>query len=323
MKSILFISPRFFDYYLDISRELSSSGYNVIWFDDRPSNSLISKSLIRLRKKSQKKEIDKYFNKILFNTSNMSISFIIIILGQSFTKENIEALRFAHKEAKIIYYTWDSIANFPDSLQLAQHSDSAFSFDDSDCKKYNLKFLPLFFLPNKATHSERLNYMFSSIMTIKPGKLSEYKKIIAKIPSCYQSSSFTYLYLQSRLVFFFYKIKFPEFRHASINQFKYKPLTRDSCDQIMSNSKIIIDCQMKNQIGLTMRTFEALSKRKKLITTNESIKNYSFYSSNNIFIVNEKSSTIPLSFFDSDFDTSYSLPNSYSISFFVNKLLND
>src|SRR5690606_39098696 len=51
------------------------------------------------------------------------------------------------------------------------------------------------------------------------------------------------------------------------------------------NSKIVIDIAHANQKGLSMRPFEALGLKRKLITNNTDIKNYDFYNPNNIFII--------------------------------------
>lgn len=319
-KNILLICPSFFDYYKDIAFSLQKLNYKVFWYDDRPSSSLLSKAMIRLNKSLQKFKIQKYLNEIISQTNGINFSYVLIILGQCFSADDISLLKAFHPESQFIYYTWDSIKNFPSSLEIAKKCDSAFSFDNEDCKKYGLKLLPLFFT-KKYSKSES-KYTFSTILTIKPGKLSNYKMIREHIPSLYYNNSFEYLYLQSKLVFYYFKHKYPEFKSAKANDFKYKKLNRETYYNIICHSKVVIDCQMNNQIGLTMRTFEALSQKKKLITTNQNIKNYDFYSPQNIFVVNKETKEIPSSFFDINFDDKYTLSNIYYIDNFVRRLLN-
>ena len=57
------------------------------------------------------------------------------------------------------------------------------------------------------------------------------------------------------------------------------------------------------QDGLTFRVFEAIGYHKKLITTNKDIKTYDFYNSNNIYVIDDvKNISIPLSFFETDYE---------------------
>ena len=48
-KKILFISQKFFGYEFAIKNELEKMGACIYWFDDRPSNSLLIKGLLRLK----------------------------------------------------------------------------------------------------------------------------------------------------------------------------------------------------------------------------------------------------------------------------------
>ena len=51
---------------------------------------------------------------------------------------------------------------------------------------------------------------------------------------------------------------------------------------LTKQARIVVDVPDKIQSGLTMRTFEALGARKKLLTTNMNIRSYSFFFSGNI-----------------------------------------
>jgi hypothetical protein len=65
-KNVLFISPKFFGYELEIKKELESQGARVDYYDERPKNSAFMKALIRLNlKKIIAKQIDRYYQNIL------------------------------------------------------------------------------------------------------------------------------------------------------------------------------------------------------------------------------------------------------------------
>ena len=48
-------------------------------------------------------------------------------------------------------------------------------------------------------------------------------------------------------------------------------------DEIVTNSKCVLDSAQANQNGLTIRVIEMLGAKKKIITTNEDVVNYDFY----------------------------------------------
>ena len=50
------------------------------------------------------------------------------------------------------------------------------------------------------------------------------------------------------------------------------------------SSRILADFVISTHKGLSLRTFEAIGYRKKLITTNAEVKKYDFYHPSNIFI---------------------------------------
>lgn len=318
MSNILFISPHFFDYHERLIQELKRQNYNVFWYADRPSETFFSKVFIRLNKKILKNKIDKYVDFIIAEQSNANIDVVLIILGQSFSKYHIESMRKKFSNAKFIYYAWDSIKNFSSIEEIYSLFDYSFSFDKHDCEKTGMKFLPLFY-SNEYVSVEEKKYDYSIIMTIKKGKLFNLNRVLSKLPN--NLNGYHYLYLQSKLVFLYYKLFLKEFRGAKMSDFMYKPLASSEVKEIMSKSKVVIDCQMFNQNGLTIRTFETIRMGCKLITTNNNVAEYDFYAPQNIHIIGQEK--IGNSFFDTKFDIKYSLSDKYSIESFVKNILNN
>ena len=74
----------------------------------------------------------------------------------------------------------------------------------------------------------------------------------------------------------------------SIYSSKY--VGRMSYDEVrkrIARTRALLDIVQLNQSGLTQRVMESIFFRKKLITNNVFIKNYNFYSPNNIFVLGE------------------------------------
>lgn len=55
----------------------------------------------------------------------------------------------------------------------------------------------------------------------------------------------------------------------------------------VSQSEVILDFANDIHYGISMRTFEAIGYRKKLITNNPLVKKYDFYNPNNIFVIED------------------------------------
>lgn len=288
MKKILFISPNFFNYPFMIREKLQKRGFFVYWVNDRPSNSILTKGLLRLCPKLLNKKIDKYskFIKKLIRENNYDIVFVI--LGQSFNSKHILSFKDCSPNTKFILYMWDSFENFPQCLESAKAYDIVYTFQKSDAIKYNFKFLPLFFFYRREGCCKK-EYFASFVGTIKKGKfeyLYKIKKQFEENENKEGKRCYFYFYLQSKLVFYFYKIFYREFKNAKLADFNFKKLKYGDILKLMSNSEIVVDAVMSKQEGLTMRTFEALAQGSKLFTNNINISNYDFYNSNNIYIYN-------------------------------------
>tara|TARA_B110000977_G_C10965411_1_gene450225 strand:- start:697 stop:1116 length:420 start_codon:yes stop_codon:yes gene_type:complete len=108
--------------------------------------------------------------------------------------------------------------------------------------------------------------------------------------------------MQSKLVYFF-KSKFDSsFKDFDYKKLNFKSLSIDEIIKYYEDSSIILDINHPNQRGLTMRTFEALGAGKKIITTNKEIKKYSFYNSNNIFVIDRENIELEKAFFEFNFN---------------------
>lgn len=321
MKRALFIAPTFFGYYKDIIGEFKKRDYQIFYFNDRPSEKLFTKAIIRINKTVLRRKINKYVNFIIKSIEGEKIDLVFIILGQSFSRENILKIKKAHPEAEFVYYSWDSVKNFPNILEFRDCFDRVYHFDSRDAKEYGFNLLPLYY-SNKLKEENPI-YSFSAVFTVKRGKLKKFQKIMEVIPNDVKKDAFIYLYLQSRFVFWFYKLRYKEFRKSHAKDFKFKKIAKEEYYEIMAKSRVIIDVQMKSQSGLTMRTFETLHARKKLITTNPNVLDYEFYSPNNICVINKNYNDLSPTFFETQFDRTYDVSKKYSLPSFIDTILGE
>ena len=101
----------------------------------------------------------------------------------------------------------------------------------------------------------------------------------------------------------------------------HNPLSYYENLKMVANSKILIDLHHENlHNGLSFRIFESLGYNKKIITTNKAVKNYDFYNTNNIHIIDDEQE-LEL-FLNSDFITiDLRIKEKYSFTNWIKNIL--
>lgn len=325
---LLLIMPRFFDYPQIILEELNKMGYNVDFFDDRPSEKGFIKAVIRVKKELISAYINHYFKKVMKTVRSKKYDVILLISGQSlsFSENMIKEIKDCQQQAFFILYQWDSLKNFPYIERMQKYFDKCYSFDKSDCEKNsNLKFLPLFYSRQyEDIGKKKINnykYDFCFIGTAHPQKYKFINKMSKQLKSVYKSQ-FIYFFFPSRLVFFYRKFKNPEFRYAKYHEFHYMPISGKDMEQIYLDSRCILDSPQEDQLGLTIRVMEALGAKKKLITTNADVKKYDFYRKENIYVYNGSFDFLNIFFKEPYKEIEQDIYKKYSLRNWLKEILN-
>ncbi len=320
-KTVMLISPQFHGIYNLIINKMKEMGINVIYYDSLLSNNGFIKILTRLAPKFSTFLHQRYYKKIIKENEEKNVDYLLVIKGEILPKGFLKEIAIGHKNIKKILYLYDSIRNYPQILSTMKWFDEVYSFDREDVEKYNLKFRPLFFADQFALdRKNEYKYDISFVGTVH----SDRYLVLNKIRERYQNkyNLYLYLYIQMKMIYYVKHIFLNAFRKASIGEFKFKSLSHADSAIIYNSTKCIIDIQQKKQIGLSMRSIEALGAKKKLITTNEDIKNYDFYNHQNILIINRDNIQIPDSFIYSDYiDVDEEILAKYSLEKFVRDLL--
>lgn len=291
---LLLIMPKFFDYPEIITEELNQMGYEVDFFDDRPSTSGWVKAVIRVNKNLIKKYIAVYFNEVMKTIQSKRYDVVLLISGQSlsFSEEMIKNIKESQPQAKFILYQWDSLKNFPYIERMQKYFEKCFSFDKKDVENSEmLQFLPLFYSRRYerigSQQVESYKYDFCFVGTAHPQKYKLIKLMAEQLKEIYPRQ-FIYFFFPSKIVFFYRKIRNPELRKSHYNEFHFTALSDKDVNSIFKESRCVLDSAQAGQTGLTIRVIEALGAKKKLITTNADVKNYDFYREENIYIYNGK-----------------------------------
>lgn len=287
---ILLIMPQFFDYPQEIIKELNIMGYEVDFYDDRPSTNAWVKAVIRINKNFIYSYIKSYFNKIMKTVKTKKYDIVFLISGQSlsFNENMIQSIKNCQPQAKFILYQWDSERNFPYIKNMHKFFDKCYSFDKNDTERnLYLKFLPLFYTRKYEDigkrHKKGYKYDFCFVGTAHPQKYKYIKMMSQQLKEVYPNQ-FIYFYFPSKIVFLYRKLMNRELKRAHLNEFHYTPLKGEQMNTVYESAKCILDSAQAGQSGLTIRVFETLGAKKKLITTNKDIVNYDFYRPENIYV---------------------------------------
>lgn len=322
-KQILFFSPKAFGYEEAIKMRLEDYGANVVYYDDRPSNGFWGKAVLRAKPQLMKWHVEKYYRKIFKEVISMGTSEYIFLLNlEAMPLWFLKKVKEANPKATIVFYMWDSLKNKPHAAQYMVYCNKTFSFDPHDESANGFRFRPLFYINEYAGIAKKKDYVYdlSFIGTAHSDRLrisEQLERIIEKNGGC----SYKYLYLQSKKLWFYLKMHDPNFKKTHSSDFNYTSLSTQATIDVISKSRIVLDIQHPRQTGLTMRAIEMIGAERKLITTNAAIKDYDFYSPQNIYVIDREKPFVDKDFLDSKYEPiSSELYHKYSIDGWLEEL---
>ena len=323
-KKILLLAPRFYGYEDEIITKLKKFGADVTYLNDDPSE--LFTMLFGAYKKlggSQDKMINHFEIKCFTQIPRQYYDYVLVICGWAITSRIIDRIKRERlkPEGRMVLYYWDSLARLQDDITRWDYFDDVFTFDLEDYKKNRdrVKFLPLFYCDKYWFNSQQKEkYDVMSIGSFRLNRLDFLKKLIQANPSL---NIFHYLYSTKWLIRF-HKTLRKKYRNVSYDELKYKKLSFHEVVALYSQCKAVLDVPAIGQTGLTIRTFETLAMHKKLITTNETVRQYDFYNPDIIFVLHPGEYSLPTSeWFEKPFNISDDVIRQYSISSWLKKLL--
>ena len=304
-----------------MTSELEKQGWDVVYLNDRPSSNALVKIMIRKFRFLMSSYLDYFYSKKLENLG--MFDHVLIVKGEGIAPNIVNKIKNNHAKGKVFLYLWDGIKNSTGALQIASVVDRVFTFDPQDAQEFKFELLPLFYVDsiNKSMPMKVDSYRWhmSFIGSIHGDRLkviSQVKKSLSQ-----KDSFFIFVYFPSKLLFYFRKFFDSSFSKFESDELSLNSLPKDKAQDIFNNSNAVLDIHHQNQTGLTMRTLEVLSLGKKLITTNETIKNYSFYDERAICVIDRKNPQINETFFQAEVPNDYeSLLKPYELTHWVRTL---
>ena len=322
-KRVLLIAPKFFGYEADIHREIERRGAQVDFIPDRPFSSSWLKAIARVYRPAvtiySERAMDRRIREIC---GSAPYDVVLVIIGEGLTENHIRTLRILNPKARFVLYMWDSFDNKKFVRRNLRHFDAASTFDREDAKAYGMQFRPLFYVPGfDQDATQAIKYEVSFIGTAHSDRYRIVHNLQAALPK--NARTFFYLYLQAPWVFIVRRVFDRNLSGSKRNEFRFDPIPKSKVQEVFSHSFAILDIEHPKQTGLTMRTFEAIGARKKLITTNQDVINYDFYHPNNILICQRnKALQIPAGFFDKPYqELDKALRYKYSVAGWIDEVL--
>lgn len=230
-----------------------------------------------LRNKEYKQDL---INRHFLEDLNKSISaiegeldYILVIRPDIFPIPFIQNLK--KKTKKLIAYQWDGIEKFPEVKNYFNLFDSFFCFENVESQP-NIKSITNFYfdhLPpaHKEYNTEKPRLYFVGLYW--KSREEKIDKFIAEVSD-----------LPVDLSIFIQYFKEPEKRNDKIKYIQNRISFQENLE-LVKDSDILLDFVDPLHNGLSIRFFEGMYYKKKVITDNIMVKKYNFYHPDNIFVV--------------------------------------
>ncbi len=323
-KRILFIAPAFFGYENKIADKMRELGAVVDSYDERSITKSYERALLKISPSFFSLKTTKYYNNIINKNRNKIYDYVFVIKCDMLSVSIIHKLRDTYPNAVFCLYLYDSIRNIKGIKNKIKEFDRVLTFDLNDAIVYNMQFRPLFYLDcymKEIKDVYEYKYDISFIGTIHSDRYNIIKNVKQFLDDSKMKYYF-YCYLHSKFSYFFYKIIKKEFRNSAVENFKFQKISSLEISKIIDDTRIVLDIQHPKQSGLTIRTIEMLGMNKKLITTNQNIKEYDFYNPENILIIDRENIVISSDFLTSSYQIiADDIYKKYSIEQWIDDIL--
>ena len=194
-----------------------------------------------------------------------------------------------------------------------KHGCEPWSFDKNDCKKYGMKFGDTYYFPPEKDFTQRTpEYSMFYVGINRPSR----KELLDSMG----------VYLQKNDLKYRFNLTALPTEPASVRaQFSPRMDYEEVIDAI-SDSASILDLNRENQSGMTLRPMEALFFKRKLVTNNEHIVEYSIYDKNNTFIIKDNDFSELVEFIKMPYienDSNNKKRRTYSFQQWLERICND
>lgn len=281
----LLVMPDYSDFPLLFIDNLEKTGFSCSLITDKVSKfrykglesikNFFIKNIFR-NKEYKQNLIDNHFlqelNNNLYEIEN-DLDYILVIRPDNFPIPFIKNLKKRTK--KLIAYQWDGINKFPEIKNYFQLFDTFFCFEKVE-SEYNIKSITNFYFDLDPPLYKEYNMKSPKLYFVGLYWKNREEKINNFIEKVSEFSVDLSIFIQY--------FKEPEQKNNKIKYITHRITFKENLEQVQ-NSDVLLDFVDPLHEGLSIRFFEALYYRKKIITDNAIVKTYDFYHPNNIFVI--------------------------------------
>lgn len=249
---------------------------------------------------------DKYYNPDLCKIDTD----LIIVFDPHCRIQFLEWLKTNNPNKRIILWLWNTVKEIGKNIPLERVPSGIeiWSYSKYDCQKYGLKYNTTFYPYTIKNSEDKMIYDVLFVGKDK-GRLDDILGIKEELDNLNLKTFFHIspthkyeLYLRS-----VYKSKIPY----------------SKVEELISKSRCILDCEVDDTAGLTIRPLEALYRHRKLITNNKSVCNEDFYNPNNVFIYGKDDNQNLFDFVKSEFvEPNQEILDEYTMENWVKRFFN-
>lgn len=295
------------DIYKDIINELEKQNYDVTYFEDFAVDD--DPFLIRNRTwpdskyRQREKQLTKYWKSFFDGyKGNLNFDVLLVVEGTSICDMFIDEMSRHNPQIKKILYLYDrTYNNYRFDLNF-HYFDRVFTFDRLDSKKYNINLLPIYWVP--VSETEKTKFLLFGFATFQKERYRIFKDLYYAC-NYLGKDSYVKLYIpkgKNNFKLFIKRVlRKDETTKLDPDLVSNTTLTPSDFREYISLSEAVLDTHNSFQDGLTARFMWALGAGKKIITTNKSIKEYSFYNNNQVYILGVDEAPLNI-FLSSDLD---------------------
>ena len=246
----------------------------------------------------------------------MRFDTFFIVENMPFKKYFLSYIREINPNIRIVLFLWDTFrTQQPHYFDYLPLFDTVYSFDRDDADKYGLRYYPDFYIDKEVVSWDQCKYDLSFVGAMNSSSTLFRGELLRKVQHFAESNNLFYFFylrynlpkerrsklMNLRRYILFYKY-LKEIRLLSNYGFLHSdPIRISKYNEIMADSRVILDLNHRNRQGLTINAITALALGKKLITTNKRIKEEPFYDPSMIHIIDDNEPRIDVNFFKTSY----------------------
>jgi hypothetical protein len=275
LKSCLLIMPKeFYSFEKHLSQALNAKGFTVEVANHEYPSGTIGKIMGTLQIPLIFPTTYKFFEKNFL--AGRQYDLVLIIKGRGMSRRLIEKMSESAK--KIVGYNWDSFKYNKSPLKWYKYVTNYYTFDYSDADRFSIPCVELYSSLPPDTEEKKIEYDISAIARNYSGRLAYIDTVFSTLKP---ARTFVYIYEQNKFDFILNFLKNPRLIIKYRKYIHFKPLKYNDYINAIKGSEFTIDYAHSNQTGTTMRCYESISLKTKIISNNTYMKRSAYFNDTN------------------------------------------